>query len=88
MTVPRKPRKKKVVPLAIPIIEEEEKLYAKIHHLDQDIIDTNHALFQIQKQELAEILQSKGEVFRMKATIWKSDKENKYAFPDSHVKAD
>ncbi len=56
MTVPRKPRGKKVVPPAIPIIEEEEELYAKIHHPDQDIIDTNHTLLQTPKQELAEIL--------------------------------
>ncbi len=88
MTVLRKPCKKKVVPPTISIIEEEEELYAKIHHPDQDIIDTNHLLLQTPKQELAEIFQSKGEAFRMKATIWKSDKETKYALPDSYVKAD
>ena len=88
MTVPRKPRKKKVVPPAVPIIEEEEELYAEVHHPNQDTVDTNHALLQTPKQELAEILQSKGEAFRMKATIWKSDKDTKYALPDFYVKAD
>ena len=88
MTVPPKPRKKKVVPPAVPVIEEEEELYAEIHHPKRDTVDTNHALLQTPKQELAEILQSKGEAFRMKATIWKSEKETKYALPDSHVKAD
>ncbi len=44
MTVPRKLYKKKVVPPAISIIKEKEELYAKIYHLDQDIIDTNYAL--------------------------------------------
>ncbi len=37
------------MPHAIPILEEEEELYAKIHHLDQDTIDTNHVLLQILK---------------------------------------
>ena len=69
MTVPQKPCKKKVVPFDIPIIDEKEKLYAKIHQSDEDIVDINHALFQILKEELAEILQSKGEAFRMKTTI-------------------
>lgn len=33
--------------LTILIIEKEEKLYIKISHPDQDIIDTNYILFQI-----------------------------------------
>ena len=45
MTIPRKPRKKKVVFPIIPIIEKEEKLYAEVYHLNQDIVDTNHAFF-------------------------------------------
>ena len=88
MTVPRKPRKKKVLPPSVPIVEEEEELFAKIDHLNKDTVETNHALLQTPKQELAEILQSKGEAFRMKATIWKSDEGTRYALPDSHVKAD
>lgn len=32
MTVPRKPREKKILSLAFPFIEEEEEHYAKIHH--------------------------------------------------------
>lgn len=88
MTVPRKPRKKKVVSPTVPIIEEEEELYGKINHPNEEIVDTNHALLQTPKQELAEILQSKGEAFRIKATTWRSEKETKYVLPDSHVKAD
>ena len=56
ITVSQKPRKKKVVPSAILVIKEEEKLYTEIHHPKQDTIDTNHTLFQTPKQELAEIL--------------------------------
>ena len=88
MTVPRKPRKKKVVSHLFLIIEEKEDLYTQIHHLNEDIVNTNHAFSQTPKQELAEILQLKGEVFRMKATIWKSKKKTKHALSDSHVKAD
>ena len=55
MTISCKLRKKKVVFLAVPIIKKKEKLYAEIHHLNQNIIDINHALFQISKQELAKI---------------------------------
>ena len=88
MTVPYKLRKKKVIPPTIPIIEEEEELYAEIYHLNQDTVDTNHTLLQTPKQELTEILQSKREAFRMKATIWKSDKDTKYVLPDFHIKAD
>ena len=46
MTVPRKPRKKKIVPSAIPIKEEEEINYADIHQPGKDV-DTNHAHLQI-----------------------------------------
>lgn len=91
MTVPWKPHKKKIVPLAmpptIPIIEEEEELYAEIHHPNKDTIDTNYALFQMPKQELAEIFHSKRETFYMKVTILKSKEDTKYALPNSHVKA-
>ena len=73
---------------AIPIIEEEKELYAEIYPSDKGIVDTNHALFQIPKEELAEILQSKEEAFCMKVTIWKSEEGTRYALPDSHVKAD
>ncbi len=88
MKVPRKPRKKKVVSLSISIIEEEEEFYAEIHHLNEDIVNTNHALLQTPKQEQAEILQLKSEAFHMKTTIWKSKEETKYALPDFNVKAD
>ena len=56
MTVPRNPCKKKVLPPFVPIIEKEEELFAEINHLNKDIIETNHALLQTPKQELAEIL--------------------------------
>ena len=55
MTVPGKPRKKKVLHPSIPIIEEREELFAKINHLNKNIVEINHALFQTPKQELAEI---------------------------------
>lgn len=57
------------MPSAIPIIEEEEKLYVEIHYPNKDIVDTNYALFQIAKQEFAEILESKKEIFWIKAII-------------------
>ena len=69
MTILYKPRKKKVVPLAVLIIKEKEELYAEVYHSNQDIIDTNYAFFQIPKPELAEIFQSKGKAFCIKATI-------------------
>ena len=68
MTVSCKPHKKKIVLSVIPIEEEEEINYLDIHQPGKNV-DTNHALFQIPKQELAKILQSKRETFRMKATI-------------------
>ena len=70
MTVPRKLRKKKIILSAIPIEEEEEINYVDIHQPGKDV-DTNHALLQTPKKELAEILQSKREVFRIKASISK-----------------
>ena len=85
MTIPCKPHKKKVIP---PILEEEKELYAGVDYLEQNTVNTNYALLQTPKQELTEILQSKGEAFRMKATIWKAGDETKFALPDSHVKAD
>ena len=87
MTVPGKPRKKKVVPSAISIEEEEEINYADIHQPGK-VVDTNHVLLQIPKQELAKILKSKGEAFHLKTTIWKSDKEIKYGLPDFHINVD
>ena len=69
MTVFRKYHKKKIVSSSVPIIEKEEELYAKIHHPNEDIVNTNYSLFQTPKQKLAEILQSKRETFRMKVTI-------------------
>ena len=56
ITVFCKPYKKKVIFPAVPIIKREEKLYAKVYHPNQDTIDTNYALFQTPKQELAKIL--------------------------------
>lgn len=44
------------IPLAIPIIEEEEELYAEMHYPNKDIININHALLHMPKLELAEIL--------------------------------
>lgn len=47
--VPRKPCKKKVVPLAmfltILIIKEKEVLYIEIHHSDKDTVNTNYTFF-------------------------------------------
>lgn len=77
-----------MVPLIIPIIKIKEEFYAEIHHPNKDIVDLNRAFFKISKQKLAEILQSKRKAFRMKATIQKSEKNTKYALPDSHVQAD
>ena len=68
ITVPRKSRKKKVVLSAILIEEKEEIHYADIHQPGKDV-DTNHTLLQTPKQKLAEILQSKGKIFCMRATI-------------------
>ena len=87
-TVPQKPRKKKVMPSIILIIKEQKELYAKIYYSNQDTININHALLQIFKQELAKILQFKGETFHMKATIQKSEKETTYTLFYSYVKAD
>ena len=87
MTVPGKPSKKKVIPSAISIEEEEEINYADIHQPGKDV-DENHVLLQTPKQELAKILKSNGETFRFKATIWKSDKEIKYGLSDSHINVD
>ena len=55
MIVSHKPYKKKVILPSVPIIEKEEELYAKIYHSNQDIVDTNHTLLQIPKQELVKI---------------------------------
>ena len=87
ITVFQKPRKKKVVPSAIPIVEKEEELYGEIHHSNKGIADFNHLLFQILKKELVEIFQSKRGAFHMKVTIRKSKERTRYALPDSHIKA-
>lgn len=76
------------IPLTIPIIIEEEELFGKIHHSDNNIINTYYALLQIPKQEWVEILQSKEEAFHIKATIWKSEERTRYALLDTHVKID
>lgn len=57
------------MPLTIPIIEKEKKLYAIIYHPNKDTIDNNHALLQMPKYELAEILKSKRKAFFRKITI-------------------
>lgn len=41
MTISCKLYKTNVVLSTISIIEEEKKLYAEIHHFDQDIVNTN-----------------------------------------------
>ena len=87
MTISHKLRKKKVVLPAISIIQEEEKLYAKVYHFNQDTIHTNHVFFQTPKQKLVKIFQSKRKTFCMKATIWKLNKNTKYALSNSHVKS-
>lgn len=87
MTVPRKPYKKKNVTSCVPIIEKKE-YYADIQYSNKNVIDTNHTILQIPKEELAEIFQSTREVFHMKVTIWKSEKDIKYALPDSYFKVD
>lgn len=65
--------KKKVmsftIPFTIPIIEKEEEFYVEIYHLDKDTIETNDILLHTPKQELAEILKLKSEVFYLKVTI-------------------
>ena len=88
MTVLQKPRKKKITTPIIPIVEDEEKLYAGIDYSERNAVDTHHALIQTSRQEMTEILQSKGEAFRMKATIWKDGEKTGCALLDSQVKAD
>ena len=88
MMVPQKPYKKKVMLSTIPINEKKEKLYAKIYYSIKNIADTNHALFQIPKEELAEIFWSKKEMIRMKITILESKKRAKYALSNSYIKVD
>ena len=88
MTVPRKPRKKKITTPIIPIVEDEKELYVGINYSERDAVDTHHALIQTPRQEMTEILQSKGEAFWMKATIWKDGEKTGCALLDSQVKAD
>lgn len=49
MTVSQKPYKIKIIPTTISIIEVENELYTEIYHPNKNIINTNHALFQIPK---------------------------------------
>ena len=49
ITVPQKPYKKKVLPPFVPIIEEEEELFAKINHFNKNTVETNHGLLQTLK---------------------------------------
>lgn len=62
-TVFQKSHKKKFVFLIVPptilIIEEEKRLYVEIYYSDKDTIITNHALFQILKQALADTFSQK-----------------------------
>lgn len=48
MTILHKPCKKKVMPLAVPIIKEE-KLDTKIQYFNKNIVDTNYALLETPK---------------------------------------
>ena len=68
---------KKVVPSAILIMKEEKELYVEIYHFNKDIVDSNHAFFQITKEKPAEIFQSKGKAFHMMTNIWKSEEGTK-----------
>lgn len=51
------------------------------------LLISNMLFFQILIYELAKIFQSKREIFYIKITIWKSEKNTKYASPDLHVNA-
>lgn len=44
MTVPWKPCKKKIILLAILIIDEEKELYIEIHHFNKNTVETNYSL--------------------------------------------
>ena len=55
MTVSRRPHKKKIIPFAMAIEEEEEIYYADIHQLDKDV-NTNYAFLQTPKQKPTKIL--------------------------------
>ena len=85
MTIPRKPRKKEITIPIIPLVEDEEELYAGIDYSERNAIDSYYTLIQTPKQEMTEILQSKGKVFRMKATIWKNGEKTSCALLDSQV---
>lgn len=51
-------------------IEKKEKLYTKIFQPNKNTIDINYILFQMPKQELAEIFWSKREMSYIKAIVW------------------
>ena len=69
MIVPQKSQRKKVVPSAIPIVEEKKELYIKIYYSNKSIADFNHVFFQTPKEKLAKTLQIKKMTFCIKATI-------------------
>lgn len=66
ITVFEKPYKKKVVPSAILIVEEEYELYAEIYHSYKSIADINHTLLQTPKEKLAKIFLLKKNHFTWK----------------------
>lgn len=45
MTAAQKPRKMKVLPPSVLIVEEEKELLAKIDHFNKNTVETNHAFF-------------------------------------------
>lgn len=42
MTVPQKIRKKKIIPLTIPSMDDKDKLYARAKKSNQNQVQTNH----------------------------------------------
>ena len=44
MTVPQKSRKKKITIPVIPIVQNDEELYAEIYYSERDAVDNYHAL--------------------------------------------
>lgn len=52
MTIPCKLHKNKVIP---PVFVEEKQLSARVHYLEQDRVNTNHALLQTPTQKLTKI---------------------------------
>lgn len=48
--------KKKVIPLIISVADNEDELYVEANYSNENFVNTNNALFQISKWELAKIL--------------------------------